>query len=194
MCVAVLVPAGQTLSDEMIRAMHASNRDSWGFGFVQPYAPSLVNKPFGYKGFIRSVKGVSNTDDAIHKYRTAIEADPTLLTSPHLAHFRITTAGQTNHSNAHPFVLDHGAMIHNGHLAGNISCDHSDTAQFARAIRTVVRPGLDERTLAWMGEKIGGSKLVFLWRDGTAQIVNEDYGTHLPDGIWVSNTHWRSKL
>ncbi len=194
MCVAVLCPAGKTLPDNVIAAMHASNRDSWGFGFLQPYSPQVTARPFGYKGFIRVVKGISDTSDAIKKYRDAIKSDPTLLESPHLAHFRITTAGLSNHSNAHPFILDHGAMIHNGHLPGDTTSDHSDTAQFAQAIRNVVRPGLSTSTVEWMGKTIGSNKLVFLWRDGTAQIINEDLGTRLDDGTWVSNTHWQHRL
>ena len=194
MCVAVLVPPGQRLTDEQIAAMHASNRDSWGFAFLQEYPSSLSNRPGGHVGFIRTVKGITNTADAISKYNSNINTHSAMLKYPHLAHFRITTAGNTDYNNAHPFVLDNGAMVHNGHLPGNIRGQHSDTAQFANAIRSVVKPGLSPEILSWMQDKIGYNKLIFLWRDGTAQIVNEEAGTRLPNGIWVSNTHWQFRL
>lgn len=194
MCVAVLVPAGMQLTDEQIVAMHASNRDSWGFAFLQEYPASLSTRPSGYVGFIRTAKGTTDTDTAIKSYRSSINDHPEVLKYPHLAHFRITTAGLTDYSNAHPFILDHGAMVHNGHLPGNEPGNHSDTAQFANAIRGVVKPGMSPEVIKWMQDKIGYNKLIFLWRDGTAQIVNEEAGTRLPNGIWASNTHWQSRL
>lgn len=195
MCVAVVVPAGQRLSDEQITAMHQANNDSWGFAFLDKYGPSVTNPPHGYKGYIRSVKNTSNTDAAISAYNSSIKSSPGLLDFPHLAHFRITTAGETNYSNAHPFQIEHGAMVHNGHLPGNISASKfSDTAQFAEATKGVFRPGMSDDIINWIEDCIGYNKLAFLWRDGTTTIVNKDAGAVLPNGVWVSNTHWQRRL
>lgn len=194
MCVAVLLPAGVRLSDEQLAAMHKANRDSWGYGFLQEYPPNLTTRPHGYAGYIRVVKGTTPVEDAIAKYNSTLNTSPQLLKFPHLVHFRITTAGLTNYNNAHPFLMDHGALIHNGSFPSNIHSDHSDTAQFAQAIKSVAKPGMSKDALAWLGKCVGYNKLVFLWRDGTAQIVNEEAGTYLDNGVWVSNTHWRSRL
>ena len=110
MCVAVVVPAGQRLTEEQLRSMHEQNPDSWGFAFYVKYASHVTSSQPGY---VRAVKGVSDTASMVAAYNKAVEelSGENGLEVEHLAHFRIATSGKKDHTNAHPFYIAGGMLI-----------------------------------------------------------------------------------
>lgn len=193
MCVAVVVPAGQRLTDDQLQAMHKSNRDSWGFGFRSSAVHAKDKDKYGY---CVTVKDVSNTEDMIRRYHQSLDDDKTGRADfPHLAHFRIRTAGQVSVENAHPFPIKDGLLIHNGHLGGAGGATYSDTYYFAKMFAEHLSDSLTEDQISKLGSIIGKyNKLALLHKSGKATIINEKEGTYLPNGIWVSNTYWQYNL
>lgn len=193
MCVAVVVPAGQRLTEEQLRAMHEQNPDSWGFAFYVKYASHVTSSQPGY---VRAVKGVSDTAAMVAAYNKAVEelSGENGLEYEHLAHFRIATSGKKDHTNAHPFYIAGGMLIHNGHIAGGGNSEHSDTYQFTQMLYNYLQPGMTKEQKEYLGRLIGGyNKLAMLHNDGTHTIINEDRGSRLSNGIWVSNTFWMNR-
>lgn len=191
MCVAVVVPAGVSLTEAQFRAMHASNRDSWGIGWLNRYANSKEQKI----GYLTCDKNVTNTDDAWKTYQEGLLKN-NRNTFPHLVHFRIRTAGKTNTPNAHPFHIIGGLLIHNGHINGSHgpqgADDYSDTYYFAKVFNAALPAGMTEEQKKFLGGLVGAhNKLCILHQDGTVTIINEQAGHRLPNGIWVSNAYWQ---
>lgn len=194
MCVAVVVPAGESLTEQQFRAMHAANRDSWGFGWHNRYVKPEANQNLGY---LTHDKDVTNTEDAWAKYQKGLTLNRR-NESPHLVHFRIRTAGKNNQVNAHPFHINGGLLIHNGHINGSHgpsgTDDYSDTYYFAKVFNTHLPAGMTPEQIKFLGGLIGAyNKVALLHSDGTTTIINEQAGYRLPNGIWVSNTFWQSR-
>lgn len=199
MCVAVVVPAGESLTEAQFRAMHASNRDSWGFGWHNRYADAATNtNPNRPLGYVTHDKDITNTDAAWDKYQKELVRNRR-QESPHLVHFRIRTAGRNNQVNAHPFHINGGLLIHNGHISGsggpNGNDDYSDTYYFAKVFANSLHAGMTPEQKKFLGGIIGNyNKLAMLHTDGTVTIINEEAGHRLPNGIWVSNAYWQRNL
>lgn len=193
MCVAVVVPAGESLTEQQFRAMHRANRDSWGIGWLNKYINPQPNQPLGY---LTVDKNTTGTDDAWKTYTEGLTKNHR-NEHPHIVHFRIRTQGKTVRENAHPFHVLGGLLIHNGHISGGHgpagSDDYSDTYYFAKVFNTSLPAGMTEDQKKFLGSIIGGyNKLAILHQDGTVTIINKQAGSVLPNGIWVSNTHWNN--
>lgn len=188
MCVAVVVPPNIVVDDDTLTKMHRSNRDSWGLAFYEPHktAPPEGSPP----GYIAITKDISNTEDMLAKYKQQLTIGERAK-YPHLIHFRIRTAGLTNVPNAHPFYIKHGALIHNGHLGGHHGGDYSDTFYWAKMFGDELPKDMTEEQKAFLGRLVGKyNKLAMLFNDGTTCIINENEGSRLDNGVWVSNKSW----
>ncbi|QHJ81607.1 MAG: hypothetical protein [Bacteriophage sp.] len=194
MCVAAVVPPGKRLSEDVLRAMHQSNRDSWGFGFWTPYAtpnPPGSTRP---EGFLITVKNTTTSDDMVESYDKALKIEGR-NEKPHLVHFRIRTSGLVNHVNAHPFNIKGGLLIHNGMLDGHDGGNYSDTYYFSKVFGDHLPKGITPEQKEFLGKLVGSyNKIAVLHDDGSTTIVNEDKGSYLDDGVWVSNTGWKHNL
>lgn len=172
--------------------MHKANRDSWGFGFYQPYLNTATSATAaGYTSF---VKDTTPVDNMIERYEREI-AIGKRNEHPHLVHFRIRTSGRINQANAHPFYIKGGLLIHNGHISGGGNEDYSDTFYFTKVFRESLPAGMTDAQKEHLSRLIGKyNKLAMLHDDGTTTIINEEAGTTLSNGVWVSNTHWQYSL
>lgn len=190
MCVAVVVPAGQRLTEEQIRQMHRSNPDSWGFAYFEEYTSPTQQKALGKRGYTILNKDTSDVDNCISRYNASLTEGRNRF--PHLAHFRIATSGKVDISNAHPMPLGQGAMVHNGHFSGHHGDIYSDTFYMARVMTNQLVPGMTDEQIAWLGKAFTSyNKVACLFHDGTTAIINKESGVTLPNGVWVSNTYWR---
>lgn len=161
---------------------------------------AAVNNPDGF-GF------AVITGDKIHTYRS-MDINDTIKqyfavrdkypTSPSIFHLRITTHGETNIDNCHPFrVNDDLVMGHNGMLPIKEENGKSDTRIFAEEWL----PELDmqdlldtEEGVKELEKFIGFSKLAFLNTSSLLKhslyIINEDLG-HWSEGVWYSNNSYK---
>lgn len=111
-------------------------------------------------------------------------------------HFRMTTHGDTDHTNAHPYpVVDGVALIHNGILSHGNAADRtkSDTWHYTQrlAAQLAHAPGLiHEAEWRRLVEKdIGeGNRFVLMDSHGIAHILNRDTGLE-KGSVWVANTY-----
>lgn len=194
MCVAAVVPAGKRLSEDVLRAMHQSNRDSWGFGFWTPYAtpaPAGSTRP---EGFLITVKNTTTSDDMVESYDKALKIEGR-NEKPHLVHFRIRTSGLVNHVNAHPFNIKGGLLIHNGMLDGHDGGNYSDTYYFSKVFGDHLPKGITPEQKEFLGKLVGSyNKLAILHDDGSTSIINEKQGSYIDDDVWVSNTYWQRNI
>lgn len=188
MCVAVVIPAGQRLTDEQIRAMHYANSDSYGFSALTKFSTGTVSS-VGAAGYLVSRRGIGTADEAVRDYNSLLDVQGR-QDFPHIAHFRIATAGGVTVANAHPFAMTRGHLIHNGHFSGGGDNNHSDTYYFSRALSDKLTPDISDEQVRWLESRIGSNKVAILWDTGTTTIINKARGTVLENGIWVSNTYF----
>src|SRR4249919_3576665 len=117
MCIAILVPQGNTVPPETLVRAFNSNRDGAGFAYLK-------------KGEVIIDKGYMNLPDFLNKYKQ-LKDSKVQDNGPMLIHCRIATMGKVCPENCHPFRLRDGAMIHNGSLwwdnDGDRSASKSDT-------------------------------------------------------------------
>lgn len=180
MCVAIYSPKGKQVPNDMLFAGFSINRDGAGFAYVDKKEKKVVIR----KGFM--------TYNPFQKaYAEACAANPD---TPFIVHMRIRTAGDTNQNNTHPFAIKGGAMIHNGGFfspggkyAGPQGDRKSDTRVFAENLHNILTyedvVAAEKEILAAVGTH---NKMVFLYDDARAHIMNEKHGIWIDD-IWYSN-------
>lgn len=112
-------------------------------------------------------------------------------------HFRMTTHGDTDLSNCHPYEVAKNkmAMMHNGILTTGNAADRSksDTWHFikdylASPIQAFPELAYNEAYLTMVAELIGNNRFVFMNNEGRMSHVNYDQGIE-HDGLWFSNTY-----
>jgi hypothetical protein len=119
-------------------------------------------------------------------------------------HFRMTTHGDTDMTNCHPYDVIPGyvAMMHNGilHTGNTPDTSKSDTWHFIKdflASPVSDHPPIihNQSFLDMVAEFIGDNRFVFMDGEGKMSHVNYDQGIE-HDGMWFSNTYaWQpSKL
>ncbi len=178
MCIIAVVPEGLTLLQETINNMWSSNRDGAGFMYAE-------------NGQLHVHKGFMTLKDFMEAYEP--HAGKKLV-----LHFRIKTHGETNAANTHPFIVDDTlAFVHNGVVGGYGSKEFSDTYHFneelIKPLREQYSSFLHSQPIKKLiKEHIGYSKLVFLNSEGEHTIINEDKGEYSNDGIWFSNSSWKT--
>jgi hypothetical protein len=175
MCLLIHQPKGHTLSTRTLESAARKNAD--GFGVM--YAES---------GRVHTFRMIGTAAEMIAAYRKHAAGRECFV------HFRMTTHGETNVENAHPFrISDACAVMHNGIIdIETPRREMSDTWHFSEY---VVRPALIAglvRDASWLAVARGiigrGSKVAILHGDGTHVILNRESGLEA-GGVWYSNTY-----
>ena len=115
-------------------------------------------------------------------------------------HFRMTTHGDTDLTNCHPYDVVPGyiAMMHNGvlHTGNKADESKSDTWHFIKdylASPIAEHPDMvyNDSFLSMVADFIANNRFVFMNGEGRMSHVNFDQGIE-HDGMWFSNTYaWR---
>tara|TARA_B100001250_G_scaffold387403_1_gene384752 strand:+ start:4048 stop:4917 length:870 start_codon:yes stop_codon:yes gene_type:complete len=157
-----------------------SNPDGVGYSYIN--SGKLVTKK--YRSYDKFVKAY-NKD--IKNYSSK---------SPFLLHFRLATHGEHKGTiNVHPFKVMNGLVFaHNG-IINKVDDDKvlSDTQVFNRDVLQKLSSNFlkSDGVKELISSYIGTSKLAFLNKDGSYDIINESLG-HWLDGIWYSNKSYQS--
>ena len=178
MCLLVVCPPGEVLSDKHIETAWRYNPNGGGFAHI------------GKAGRIRPFRSMSLKAMKM-AYHAAVKQYPN---SPFMVHFRLATHGKVNLDNVHPFKVNHHTyMAHNGILSDVVPRGGmSDSKTFAKDwLSDLPRDFLDNWTITALIEEFTmGSKLAFLTTDPQLReqwyILNEGHG-HWRDNKWYSN-------
>lgn len=178
MCILVHQPAGNTISEAMLKDFYDLNPD--GFGAM-----------FAVDGKIEVIKTLASEEEIIKIYNEHVAGKEAII------HFRMKTHGDIDLNNCHPYhVTDDIWLAHNGILSeGNpVDKSKSDTWHY---IEYVLRPTLTAQPellenkdfINYLGVMIGnGNKFGVLNNEGKVFIVNRDEGVEHA-GLWLSNTY-----
>lgn len=184
MCVIIKKPAGAHLGLDILKACWNANKDGAGIAWAKE------GKVFVAKGFMEW-----------DKFATYIGHDSDWDDMAVLYHFRIKTQGTESEENTHPFEVIPGRLVfaHNGHIKDMESSKHpelSDTAVFNRYVLKQLPQNFLNNTgiQQLIFGTIGSSKLAFLDADGMFTVFNHSMGSEEENGIWFSNTYWKSRL
>ena len=184
MCLLTFLPENVDFDYERARVSAQSNPDGFGFAIHAGVAIVKDHDMDFEKLWLRWV-------DLRKTYR-----------GPALFHFRITTHGDTNISNCHPFDVDgkpNTVLAHNGilPLTMPLNDNRSDTKLFAELVLPAIGgvEALDNKErLEELENWAIGNKLVVLTVDEKAQfdwyIINEKLG-HWDFGMWWSNSSYK---
>ena len=188
MCLIITGKSSQvraTLLDtkRMLSDIYTSNSD--GIGFM-----------YGTKDGLKVIK---------HLPKSLADAEACIKRMPNddreiAIHFRMTTHGDTDLTNCHPYDVIPGyvAMMHNGVLQTGNAADtsKSDTWHFIKdylASPVAEHPDLifNESFLTMVADYIDNNRFVFMNGEGRMSHVNFEQGIE-HDGMWFSNTYaWR---
>ena len=179
MCLIIHQPKKLDLSEQLLTDIYTRNSDGLGIMYAE-------------KGKLR-----------VHRFLPKSAAEFIAAYEAHgagreiILHARMTTHGDTNLDNCHPFtVTPRVALAHNGILSFGNDWDKtkSDTWHF---VQRVITPAVayDEALIhdaAWqkyIGAVIGNSnKFAMMDRHGQVSIINRDSGVEFL-GAWWSNTY-----
>ena len=181
MCIIISSEAGKIVPKENLVQSFKSNDDGAGFMYAEN------DELFIEKGFM-------DFESFWEAYKPHQEKATVL-------HFRITTHGDSDEENTHPFRVGKGlAFAHNGviHAVDRPDKTKSDTFWFNQKILVPIykrdsRFIFKDHFKELIKEYIGFSKLVFLNNKGHSTIINEEKGVW-EDGIWYSNTSFRPRV
>lgn len=167
----------------MLSDIYTSNSD--GIGFM-----------YGTKDGLKVIK---------HLPKSLADAEACIKRMPNddrdiAIHFRMTTHGDTDLTNCHPYDVVPGyiAMMHNGILHTGNAADKSksDTWHFIKdylASPIAEHPDMvyNDSFLTMVADFIDNNRFVFMNGEGRMSHVNFDQGIE-HDGMWFSNTYaWR---
>lgn len=178
MCLLIHQPRGVTFSRADIADFAKRNPDGFGVAYGDGKRLHLL----------RLVGSLSEIQDAYTRHAAGREC---------VIHFRMTTHGETNADNAHPYPITPDiALAHNGMLAIGNPHDESmsDTWHLVEFfIRPIAQTDPDLLFNPVWGEMLGrligsGNKLAIAHRDGRVAIINKAAGT-THKGAWLSNTY-----
>ena len=184
MCLLTFLPENVDFDYERARVSAQSNPDGFGFAIHAGVAIVKDHDMDFEKLWLRWI-------DLRKTYR-----------GPALFHFRITTHGDTNIGNCHPFDVDgkpNTVLAHNGilPLTMPLNDNRSDTKLFAELVLPAIGgvEALDNRErLEELENWAIGNKLVVLTVDEKAKfdwyIINEKLG-HWDFGMWWSNSSYK---
>lgn len=179
MCIAIAKPAGKVVAKEALENGWSNNDDGAGFCFFDDDGKLVIHKSMTWEGFWS-------------EYQVAEEMYG--ATKDFLIHFRITSRGDTNLDNCHPFIInDDMALIHNGTIT-SIPMDRketrSDTKILAEDYLANLPDGWEDNWVIHelIEEYIGsGSKVIVLHKTKGFIFYNESKGKW-DDGVWYSNS------
>ena len=179
MCIIATKPSEVSISKDILQNCFENNNDGAGFMFSN-------------NGILKIRKGFFEFEKFWNSYSEAMKTfnNPTTI-----IHFRITTHGQTDYSNCHPFLINkHLGFAHNGiiHFVDDDK-KKSDTSVFNDTIlKNLPKDFINNSGIfRLIEESIGSSKLAFLTNDGDYLIANEELG-QWKDGVWYSNDSFES--
>lgn len=188
MCLLVFMPEGITATKEALESASYYNDDGFGWAIRTP-DKILVGKSMDF------TKAYEEFSDA----RSCYNGDA-------LFHLRITTNGETNLDNCHPFYVGKDSLsvvAHNGILPVAVPAgdNRSDTRIFAETLFPK-RGGIaflnGVASIPLLEKWAAGSKLVFLtsnpaskWRFLIANEKDGDWGTGENAGVWFSNNSYK---
>ena len=188
MCIAVYLPIGKakTVKDNTLWNCFEVNQDGIGYAFIDDKTDKLISKTF-FK---------ANATDMYYEFlpefREDVEKNPK---SPFILHFRASSAGTLGIDNCHPFkVSEDQVFIHNGTITA-VKDDplkvKSDTSMFNTEVMQQLPTNWTDFPVIHelIDEYIGASKLIFLNKDRSVNIIGEGRG-HWFQGIWWSNKHY----
>lgn len=183
MCVAIHKPIGASFTKNELRQAWERNPDGGGFAYrTDEQSPIHI-----CKGYFKKKAWVSD----ILELGKDVEV---------VAHARIATHGDISDENCHPFALcdNTGAWVHNGILSGyNATAKESDTNLFTQGyLDPLLQRYPDfahtEIGLRVLDELLGTSKGIIMLHGLPVVIVNKSLGTLAHDGMWYSNTLFRT--
>jgi len=167
----------------MLKDIYTSNSD--GIGFM-----------YGTKDGLKVIKHLPKSEaDALACIKRMPADDREIA-----IHFRMTTHGDTDLTNCHPYDVIPGyvAMMHNGvlHTGNKADVSKSDTWHFIKdylASPVAEHPDLifNDSFLTMVADYIDNNRFVFMNGEGRMSHVNFDQGIE-HDGMWFSNTYaWK---
>ena len=181
MCIAIAKPKDCIIPTSYLEACFKANPDGSGFAYADNNQLVIEKGFMSFSDFQQAYKP--------HKDKAA------------MLHFRITTHGDTNEDNTHPFEVGRNlAMIHNG-IIGNVSRTDDMTRSDTYHFNTKVLAPLYKRDSRFIFKDpyadlvkhyIGYSKLVFLNNKGHFKIINDQAGVW-DEGVWYSNTSYKPR-
>lgn len=180
MCLAIFKPADSVIPEANLVLGWESNPDGAGFAYVKD-------------GSVVVEKGFMKLKDFMSNYRECSKAN---RSSPFIIHFRIRSLGSKEKDNTHPFIIDGGALIHNGTISGtgaDYNRGYSDTKIFSDTFKSNLTYEFVSNNINSLEEALGYNKIVILYDNGKHKIINEKSG-HWKDDVWYSNTSYVSHV
>lgn len=170
MCIAIVKPAGKSISDDVLKTCFENNADGAGFAYRTDAGLVVVKGLFKFEDFLAAYKerGVGAVDALIH--------------------FRITTRGDDSADNTHPFATKHGALIHNGtisklgHARGQ---GKSDTRVLAEHWNEASLDDM-ERLFPVFEDYVDDTRVAVMGHDGRVVVFNRKQWIE-KDGVLYSN-------
>lgn len=178
MCIAIVLPSQEVIKEEFLIESWRRNPDGAGFAYA-------------HKGKIVTAKGFMKQNDFLEAFARVRKKH---TKKNFLIHFRIRSTGAKNADNTHPFVYEHGCMIHNGTLRGTgAKSDEgkSDTQLFVERFGDRLTFETVKLKNKELGEAVDYNKLAFLFNNGEYSIVNESKGLWF-EGVWYSNPGFKA--
>jgi len=178
MCIAILKPEGETIDKTRLENCFENNEDGAGYMFSK-------------NGVLRFFKGFFKFEEFYNSYERNVLDNGNPISA---IHFRITTHGNTDKANCHPFKVNKKlGFIHNG-VINMVKTDKnkSDTSMFNEIILKHLPKGFirNQAITNLIDESIGNSKLVFLDNKGNYLISNESKG-EWDNNVWYSNSSYQ---
>ncbi len=184
MCIAIVQPANQRLTEAEAKASWDSNSHGAGVAYID-------------SGKIKLEKVLDNFQQFWQMYNRICDE---FGSKKMLVHFRIKTHGAQTLDNTHPFLIDdRHALIHNGiitAITSKTSNERSDTRAFVEEVLMKLPEGwFDNAAIPdLLASYIGtGSKVAILRADETVLYLNGSLGgAHIGrDGFWFSNNSYK---
>ena len=181
MCIIIVNKRGM-LSDAILKESNKANPDGAGLMF------SVDNHIYMYKNL--------DGKKIIRAYKVAREEFPDV---PMFLHFRISSSGEVDIPNCHPFRVNRETVLmHNGVLHDYTVYDSpvNDTRLFIKKVLSKIPQS--QLFTSWMQALVekaigGGNKFVMLKRNGEWCIFNEKAG-HWVDENWFSNYSYQTPM
>ena len=179
MCMAIFKPAKVVVKEEHLRNSWIANPDGAGFAYVK------AGKVVVEKGF-QTVKEFLAAYDKVFKKNK---------NSPFLIHFRIRSMGAKGSEHTHPYVFQHGALIHNGTIHGTgavYDSGPSDTELFTRRFGNEMTYENVTALKVKLEQALDFNKIVILYPTKDAVILNERKG-YWHEGTWFSTKAYETR-
>jgi predicted glutamine amidotransferase len=184
MCIILVQPPEVEIPEDHLKNSYSYNEDGIGYMFCTK------------KGELRIRKGFNDYNSFLLKYYED------WLENSHshfVLHFRISTSGEIDRSNCHPFSCHkHNAgFCHNGILTHwtSATSKHSDTRRFLYNVLDRMPTGfLDNRGICRLLNQYAfetSSKFVFLLPEENSVIIMNESSGSWDSGVWYSNSTYQ---